>query len=96
MTIECKEFNGLCKYMTKIGSSQASISINSCTEWNKTQYSPVIIVKIMFESIKVIGVSLRTTNNCFLFLNCSNKLIQKHHSSNESLVKYLKTTELTD
>ena len=88
--MECKEFNQLCKYMTKIRSSQAAIFVNSYTEWNKTQFFPVSIVKIIFESFKVIAVFLRAMNNCFLFLNCSNKLIQKHHSINWVIGKIFK------
>ena len=43
--MECIELNRLCKHMGKVRSSQASISINSCTELSKTQFFPVNIVK---------------------------------------------------
>ena len=36
--MEFIEFNSMCKYMKKIRSSQASISINSCTELSKTVF----------------------------------------------------------
>ena len=37
MRIECKELNWLCQHMKKFISSQASISINSCTNWGVKQ-----------------------------------------------------------
>ena len=38
MTIKCLELNWLRKHMKKVRSSQASISINSCTELSKTVF----------------------------------------------------------
>lgn len=38
------EPNWSCKYMKKVRGSQASISNNSCTELNKTQFFPVSLV----------------------------------------------------
>ena len=43
--MECIELNGSCKHMQKLRSSQASISTNSCSEWNKAQFFPVSIDK---------------------------------------------------
>ena len=42
--MECIELNSFCEHMQKVRSSQASITVNSCTELSKTQYFSVSIV----------------------------------------------------
>ena len=48
---DCIELNWLCKHMEKVRISQASISINSCTELSKTQFFPEGIFKSRYWNI---------------------------------------------
>ena len=50
--MECIEHNRLCTHMKDFRSSQASISINYCTELSKTQFFPASIVKYLFREIE--------------------------------------------
>ena len=43
--IQWKELNGLHKYMKKVRGSQSSMSINSGTEFSKTEFFAVTIIK---------------------------------------------------
>ena len=46
VTRECIEINWMCEHRKKVISSQASVSINSCTELSNTVF-PVSIVKMI-------------------------------------------------
>ena len=51
MIIECIELNWLCKYMKKVGSSQADTLVLDCVK----QLFPVSIVKIYYLNIRSLG-----------------------------------------
>ena len=53
--MECIELNWLCKHVIKFNSSQASISINSCTELSKAVF-PWSIVKTMIPSSTFVNI----------------------------------------
>ena len=50
--MECKEIDWLFKHKKKVRCSQASISINSCTELSKTQFSQWVTLKLILPVVQ--------------------------------------------
>ena len=55
--------------MVQFRRSQASISINSCIELNKTQFFPMIFVKVSSKWDKVITKRIKRKNKPLTFLS---------------------------
>ena len=80
--MEFIEINWLLKYTENFRSSHGSISINSCTELNKTQFFPVNIVNFPFAKFMAQSHAkhfFRSTSECYVSVDLSTVSKKKNY-----------------